>query len=313
MGKDKLRLLSVPPMGSARKNRKFHRGLKNEYLRQLMTRRSLSFLRNSKLLGENIDIQIRNNYINLYYKGASLIRFEWKNRSNYEIKISEAYFKPVSPKGMGVCPSFSKDKEGKDRLRVFKYDVGSIRQLRQNFKDIISQLKKNIDYLGRGKENAFEQLFIENNLNQKNEPEFIILDRQIVVKGLKRLDLVALSKLENSIEYRMNLIELKYGEDPRIAEVHDKQLDTYYRLFLTDYSHIVSKYEKIIKQKKAINRWPYSNIDFRISKDSNTMRKIAIFGNIKENSCLLKKAKKQFDRNTFYVVKNNILKEEELV
>ncbi|MDP8260704.1 MAG: hypothetical protein P9L96_06915 [Candidatus Gygaella obscura] len=297
----------------ARKNRKFHRGLEDEYLRQLMTRGSLSFLRNSKLIGKNIDIQIRNNYINLYYKGASLIRFEWKNRSNYEIKISEAYFEPVSPKGMGVCPSPSKDKEGKDRLRVFKYDIVSIRQLRQNFKDIVSQFKKNIDYLGRGKENVFEQLFIESNLNQKNEPGFIILDRQIVVEGLKRLDLVALSKLENSIEYRMNLIELKYGEDSRIAEVHDKQLDMYYRLFLNDYTYIALEYEKIIVQKKAINRWPYRSIDFRISKNSNTMRKIAIFGNIKENSCLLIKAKKQFDRKTFYVVTNNILKEEELL
>lgn len=126
------------------------------------------------------------------------------------------------------------------------------------------------------------------------------------------MDLVALSKLENSFEYRMNLIELKYGEDPRIAEVHDKQLDAYYRLFLNDYSHIVSEYEKIIKQKKDIKRWPYRNVDFIISKDSNTMRKIAVFGNIKENSCLLKKSKKQFDRKTFYVVKNNILKGEEL-
>lgn len=167
MGKDKLRLLSVPLMGSAEKNRKFHRGLEGEYLRQLMTRGRLSFLRNSNLLGDNIDIQIRNNYINLYYKGASLIRFEWKNKSNHEIKISEAYFKPVPPKDMGVCPVFSKDKEGKGRSRVFKYDVESIKRLKQNFKDIISQLKKNIDYLGRGKENAFEQLFIENNLNQK--------------------------------------------------------------------------------------------------------------------------------------------------
>ncbi len=39
--------------------KKFDRGLKQEYLNQLKTRGSLSFLRNTGLLGDDIDIQLR--------------------------------------------------------------------------------------------------------------------------------------------------------------------------------------------------------------------------------------------------------------
>lgn len=297
---------------SGKKRGKFHRGLEKDYLRQLKTRGNLSFLRNSRVMGDDIDIQIRNNYINLYYKGASLLKFQWRNRDNYIIEISEAYFRPIEPNGMGVYPKCCKDKKGKNRPRIYEYDYKSILKLKHGFQTLISQLKRNIDYLGRGRENAFEQLFIENNLNQKNSPEFIILDRQIVAGGLKRLDLVAISQIENSDEYRLNLIELKYGEDPRIADVHDKQLDQYYKIFLNDYEHIASEYEEIIKQKKAINRWPYPKQNFKISRDSNTMRKIAVFGNINENSSLLKIAMKQFDHKTFFMVQNNTLREKGL-
>lgn len=297
---------------SGKKRGKFHRGLEEEYLRQLKTRGSLSFLRNTSIIGNDIDIQIRNNYINLYYRGASLLKFEWRNRANYIIEISEAYFRPVEPRGMVVSPKRSTDREGKDQPRVYAYDNQSILRLRQNFQTVVSQLKQNIDYLGRGRENSFEQLFIENNLNQKNNPEFIILDRQIVAGGLRRLDLVALSKIENNDEHRLNLIELKYGEDPRIQDVHDEQLDQYYKIFLNDYEHIALEYEEIIRQKKAINRWPYPKQNFKICRDSDTMRKIAVFGNINENSSLLKIAKKQFDYKTFFKVQNNTLREKGL-
>lgn len=297
---------------SGKKRKKFHRGLKDEYIKQLKTRGNLSFLRNISIIGNDIDIQIRDNYINLYYRGASLLKFQWENKNHYIIGISEAYFKPKEPQGMSISPKRCKDRKGKDRPRVYEYDNQSILKLRQNFHAIVLQLKRNIDYLGRGRENAFEQLFIENNLNQKNNPEFIILDRQIVVSGLKRLDLVAIDQLENSDEYRLNLIELKYGEDPRITDVHDEQLDQYYKIFLEDYEHIASEYEEIIRQKKTINRWPYPKQDFKISRDSNTMRKIAVFGNINENSSLLKIAMKQFDYKTFFMVQNNTLREKEL-
>jgi len=105
---------------------------------------------------------------------------------------------------------------------------------------------------------------------------------------------------------------LKYGEDSRIPDLHNKQLKKYYDLFLADYENIVSVYENIVKQKKAIQRWPYPKKDFKISRDKRTMRKVAIFGNIDEKCHLLKQAKKQFDGNTFFSVQNNILRENAL-
>ena len=267
-------------------------------------------MRNIKYIGRDIDIQVRDNYINLYYKGASLTKFEWKSNGKYSIEISEEYFKPAEPEGF--IEFRLKRQRDKSKIWICKFDNTSINKLEKKFKEIVLQLKRNIRYLGKGQENAFEQLFIDNNLKEKYNPEFIILDRQIVVGKLDRLDLIALSKIQKSDKYRINLIELKYGEDPRIPDVHNEQLNKYYTMFFNDYEHIATEYENIIKQKIAISRWPYSKIKYVISKDKNTMRKIAIFGNIDEKNALIEQAKKQFDKNTYYAVQNNVLNEKHL-
>lgn len=292
---------------------KFHRGLEEEYIKQLRSRGSLSFLRNTKYIGKDIDIQIRDNYLNLYYKGASLLMFKWRDEQHYSIEISEAYFSPEVPAGLlNISCKVTKDKKGKERLRVYQLNSTSINTLKKYFSKIVLQLKRNIRYLGKGQENSFEQLFIENNLNRKNSPEFIIVDRQVVLGGLDRLDLIGLSKIANSDEYRLNLIELKYGEDRRIPDVYSKQLNKYYEAFLSDYPHIAKEYEEIIKQKIKINRWPYPRQEFKISREPATMRKIAVLGNIRANHPYIKEAVKDLDSNSYCVVKNNVLKEKEL-
>ena len=288
--------------------KKFQRGLKQEYLDQLKTRGTLSFLRNVSLLGGDIDIQFRDNYINLYYKGSSLMMFRWSSFSAYTVNISDAYFDPISPV---VLDKMSFKYSGKkEKMRRYNFNDRSIIKLKDNFKDIVTQLKRNIRYLGKGKENAFEQIFIENNtrFSQGKIPEFIILDRQVVVSGLDRLDLIAISKLSNSSKYRLNLVELKYGEDRRIPDVHDKQLKKYYDAFWADYDNIIDVYANVIKQKKDIGRWPYGDsMDFQISEDPKTMRKVAVFGNIDERNPLLKQSRKQFDSKTVSVIMNNII------
>lgn len=267
----------------------------------------MSFLRRKKDLGDDVDIQIRENSINLYYKGASLLLFKWINKNEYRIEISTTFFDPVEPEIHGKY-TVLKNKKGISTRRVYAFDDKSIRKIKGNFKAIIKQLKKNIDYVGHGRENTFEQLFIDNNLNPDNDLEFIVLDRQVVISGNRaRLDLVALSKIRKSNEYRLNLIEIKYGKDPRIPEVHNGQLKKYYDLFWSEYENVAKVYENIIKQKKAIDRWPDRLKEVKISRDKNTMIKIAVFGNINETHNLLKEAKKQFDEKTYFTVQHNIL------
>jgi hypothetical protein len=306
--------LNTQKLSKTRQTKEFQRGLKKEYLDQLKTRGKLSFLRNTSLLGPDIDIQIRDNYINLYYKGSSLLMFKWKSTVAYTVNISEAYFKPEPPIIMANIPVNHTGNNKK--MRSYNFDERSIKIIGKNFKEIVNKLKSNIRYLGKGKENAFEQVFIENNIriSKKDEiPKFIILDRQVVAKGLDRLDLIAISKLPNTSNYRLNLVELKYGKDRRIPDVHDNQLKKYYDIFLNDYGHIVDVYKKIIVQKKAIGRWPYGAIEkFKISENPETIRKIAIFGNIDKDSELLRLAKKQFDNKTSFAVINNIINEDVL-
>ena len=238
--------------------------------------------------------------------------FKWKSSAKYVVNISEAYFKPVPPASMFHTNFKYTGKE--EKMRSYSFDKTSIREIARHFKEIVDQLKRNIRYLGKGKENAFEQIFIENNsrFSRGKTPWLIVLDRQVVVEGLDRLDLIAISKLPNTKEniYRLNLVELKYGEDKRIPKVHDDQLKKYYDAFVRDYDNIARVYENIIKQKRAIGRWPFGDPEeFRISKDPETMRKVAVFGNIDEDNPLIKQSKKQFDDKTVFIVQNNIITE----
>ena len=200
-------------------------------------------------------------------------------------------------------------------MKYFYLDNDCIPKLKRGFKKIVQQLKANIRYLGKGKENVFEQLFVENNSNKKNSPEFIILDRQIVIPGCgkERLDLVAISKLKDSQEYRLNLVELKYGRDGRIPDTPKKQIKKYHNVFLKEYDKIIENYETIIKQKKSIGRWPYRKGEFRLSRNPSTMRNIIVLGNIRDNSSLIETMRKKLDNNTFYCVQNNILRENKLL
>lgn len=277
-------------------NKVFARAL--NYINDLKIRGKLSFLRNKNLIGADVDIQFRGDYFNLYYKGASLLRFKWLSRNYYEITLSGKYLKPV-----GI--TWLKPKS--------TFDDNSIQPIRKNFKAIVAQLKRNIRYLGKGNENAFEQIFIENNCNVRNRPSFIVVDRQVVIPGSRdRLDLVAISKIDGANEYRLNLIELKYGEDKRIPKVHDEQLEKYYRRFKNDYSNIAKQYQAIIRQKKSIGLLPYLTQEISISRDSSTMKKIAVFGNIRDDHRFVEQARRQFDENTFYVIQNNILEESKM-
>lgn len=126
----------------------FARALK--YIGDLKSRGKLSFLRNKNLIGTDIDIQFRGDYLNLYYKGASLFKFKWLSKDTYKITISEKYLEPGKIAWL----------QDKNRL-----NDNSIKPIKKNFKQIVAQLKSNIRYLGKGKENAFEQIFIENNCN----------------------------------------------------------------------------------------------------------------------------------------------------
>jgi hypothetical protein len=267
------------------------------HIDDLKNRGKLSFLRNKNLIGNDIDIQFRGDYLNLYYKGASLLKFKWLSQNSYEITISGKYLKPVGIKWL----------KPKNTL-----DDNSIQPVRKNFKAIVAQLKSNIRYLGRGNENAFEQIFIENNCNSRNKPSFTVIDRQVVVPGSReRLDLVAISKIKDSDEYRLNLIELKYGVDKRIPDVHGRQLEKYHDRFKDGYFVIVEQYQEIIKQKRSVGLLPHATEEVLISKDPKTMRKVAVFGNIRNSHPLIEKAKRQFDKDTFYVIQNNILEDPE--
>ncbi|MBU1086170.1 MAG: hypothetical protein KKD05_01480 [Candidatus Omnitrophica bacterium] len=277
-------------------NKVFARAL--NYIDDLRNRGKLSFLRNKNLIGTDIDIQFRGDYLNLYYKGASLLKFKWLSKNTYEITISKKYLEPSKIAWL----------QDKNRL-----NDNSLKPIRKNFKQIVAQLKRNIRYLGKGKENAFEQIFIENNCNVRNRPSFIVIDRQVVIPGSKdRLDLVAISKIDGVNEYRLNLIELKYGEDKRIPKVHDEQLEKYHLRFKNDYPNIAKQYQAIIRQKMSIGLLPYLTQDISISKDSSTMKKIAVFGNIRDDHRFVEQARSQFDENTFYVIQNNILEESKM-
>ena len=283
---------------------KFTRGLEEKYLNQLKTRGELSFLRNKKFFGKDVDIQFRENYINLYYYGASLLKFTWRKDGSYRAEISEAYCKPVP------CTVFEFEHTVQGRTRGFKFTPETIHDFGTHFEEFCEAVKANIRCHGWSAEAAFEQLFIDMNLGHRSKPSFLILDRQANMGG-PELDVVALSKIPESGKYRLNLVELKYGEDPRIPEILQKQLKPYHAAFHAQYERVVEVYQKVIDQKKAIDRWYYP-YPVEISSDPTTMRMIGVFANVDPNGKLVKEARSKFSGEAHFVLKNYLLTEEDL-
>jgi hypothetical protein len=188
----------------------------------------LADLTNQIIADKDLDLQIRDGYLNIYYKGNSLLRLI-EAGTFYQVDIHEKF-----------CTG----------LTVPKLLDGQTMPL---FLALIPALKDNIIRYGKSSlEIEYEQLIIRaNNVEPRNNSEYFVLDRQYAI-GPDRFDLIGIywdrHGRKRGQEIPLCLMEVKFALNSDVKEIHD-QLQRYYHSVRGRASMLAQEYELILRQK----------------------------------------------------------------
>jgi hypothetical protein len=191
------------------------RKLSNPYLQNLQTG-FLAALAQRVQEDKDLDLQIRDNYLNIYYKGNSLLRLDQLDSDRYRIDIH-----PKFQEGLDI-PAYLVDE-----LTTASF-LRSVPALKEN---IIRQGQSSLEV-------EYEQLVIRaNNLEARNNSEYFIVDRQYAVNEVGRFDLTGFfwsrQGRRAGQEVPLCFMELKFALNSDIRLVH-KQLMRYYEAIKAD-------------------------------------------------------------------------------
>ncbi|MBI9037821.1 MAG: hypothetical protein JEY97_06775 [Bacteroidales bacterium] len=202
----------------------------------------------NKSFGE-FDFAIRDNYFNIYYKGNSLAKVEFKKNELYKITINNKFFGKTKffKKTKADNPKFYTKKSGNNYISL----ILTKKQLHPFFqKKHILEFASRIKKVHNGEEIDFEQSLITDNLNRK---KIIFIDRQVTDTILKRnrLDLLALKQIEGN-KYKFLVSEVKLGNNKELKNKVASQLDKYLKHVKTNFIDYKKCYEIQFTQKKEL-------------------------------------------------------------
>ncbi len=186
----------------------------------------------------DLNLEIRDTYINVYYKGNSLLKLAEVNAAKYKVDIHEKFLEGIT------LPSMITE--------------SSIAQ----FLAAIPLLKQNIVKYGkRSLEVEYEQLIIRaNNIEPRNNTEYFIIDRQYTIPE-GRFDLTGIywemSRRKRNQEVPVCLMEIKFALNSDIGEVQ-KQLAQYYDAIKPHADEIAEEMQIVFRQKLELGLYRQS-------------------------------------------------------
>lgn len=219
---------------------------------------------------KDLDMEFRGTYINVYYQGHNLLNL----KKNGSVTIDNKFQRDIEEQ----IPKIFRTSENLD-----------------TYLKLLPKIKDNVAYSpqetgvrsSKSRELEFEQLLIRaNNLESRNNSEYIILDRQYVVnRGIDRWDLVA---LRWPIEKRgrpyqegyLSVIEVKYAQNPDIQNIK-KQVERYARYLEANLPNICDDMKNILDQKLDLNL--LAKTDGQIKR----LRKLPIVPDILETEVII--------------------------
>jgi hypothetical protein len=177
----------------------------------------------------DLNLEIRGSYINIYYKGNSLLKLTETGSSCYKAEIHKKFLE-----GINLSLDFVEE---------------SVPQ----FVNSIPLLKHNIVKYGkRSLEIEYEQLIIRaNNFEPRSNTEYFIVDRQYAIDD-GRFDLTGIywerSHRRRHQEVPVCLMEIKFALNTDINIVHN-QLARYYESIKPHATEIADEMERVFRQK----------------------------------------------------------------
>jgi hypothetical protein len=222
----------------------------------------------------DLNLEIRDSYINIYFKGNSLLKLaKTGSPLRYKAEIHEKFME-----GIKLSLDFTE-------ITVPRF-IKSIPLIKEN---IIKHGKRSLEI-------EYEQMLIRaNNYEHHNNTEYFIVDRQYVVKE-GRFDLTGVYWKTNgrkrNQEVPVCLMEIKFALNTDIRDVHN-QLARYYEPLKRNAAHIAEELEIIFRQKLELKLYdqPVDRLDamktLLFSRDINKFQFILIMVDYNRNSSLL--------------------------
>jgi hypothetical protein len=207
----------------------------------------------------DLNLEIRDGYINVYFKGNSLLKLTEKLPSRYHVDIHKSFTTGLEVPGELI-----------DGLTT------------KIFLRNIPMLKQNVIHHGKSSmEIEYEQMLIRaNNFEKRNNSEYFIVDRQYALKNLGRLDLVGIfwdrKRRRQKQEVELCVIEVKFALNKDIDAVH-LQLARYYEALKPIAPQIAKECEIIFRQKLELGLYAHSQDRLEAMKTLVISRDIAKF------------------------------------
>ena len=183
---------------------------------------------------KDLDLEIRENYLNIYYKGNSLLKLDELAGNRYRVDVHPKF-------GNGL------------NLPEYLIDEVSVGRFLQS----VPWLKERIIQYGQSSlETEYEQLLIRaNNLERRNNSEYFVVDRQYAVSSVGRFDLTGFfwewQGRKRDQEVPLCFMELKFALNPDIQKVHE-QIARYYESIKTDTLALAQEVQIVFRQKLAL-------------------------------------------------------------
>jgi len=270
------------------------RGLSETFMTSLKSG-FLSGITKQVIKDSDLDLEIRDNYINVYYKGNSLLKLTEKPNSDcYEVTID-----PKFKEGLKDFPSDLKDKEA---TKIFL--------------DNIPRLKQNIVYYGdRMKEAEYEQMIIRaNNYEDNINSEYFIIDKHPYMGNSGEANIFDLlgfywDRNHRKIKYKevpLCLIEVKFGRNQDISKIHE-QIQRYYNAIKLKFEteNFTEEMQKIFRQKLHLGLYIQDQKRLELMKtlmfssDISKFQIIIFLIDYNPNSTILEKNLKNLERLPF--------------
>lgn len=176
----------------------------------------------------DLNLEIRDGYINVYYKGNALLKLV-ETGSGYKAAVHEKFLV-----GIAISLDFTD--------RTIAQFIEAIPRIKEN---IIRHSKRSLEV-------EYEQMIIRaNNFEHRNNTEYFIVDRQYAAQD-SRFDLTGIfwerNHRQRYQEVPVCLMEIKFALNADIKEVH-LQLERYYEYIKPHAAEVAQELEGIFRQK----------------------------------------------------------------
>lgn len=222
----------------------------------------------------DLNLEIREGYLNIYFKGNSLLKLTEASSTSYKVEMHKAFTNGLN------LPSELTD------VRTSADFLSNIPQVKQN---IIRYGKNSVEI-------EYEQMIIRaNNFEPRNNSEYFIIDRQYTVSAV-RFDLTGIfwnrKRRHKNQEVDLCLIEVKYALNQDIKEVY-QQLIRYYEALKPRATQIAEENETIFRQKLELELYAETSDRLEamktlvISRDISRYQFILVLVDYNRNSTIL--------------------------